>query len=60
LIRTLSPVEATVVEYRYLRGMSLSAIGATLALTESRVSQIHRAAIERLRAAAACGGAAAS
>jgi len=53
LIRTLSPVEATVVEYRYLRGMSLSAIGATLALTESRVSQIHRVA-------AACGGAAAS
>lgn len=50
LLRVLDPVEATVVEYRYLRGMSLSAIGATLALTESRVSQIHRGALERLRA----------
>ena len=58
LLRELPPVEATVVEYRYLRGMSLSAIGATLALTESRVSQIHRGAIERLRAAAGWGGAA--
>lgn len=50
LLRVLDPVEATVVGYRYLRGMSLSAIGASLALTESRVSQIHRAALERLRA----------
>jgi len=60
MLRTLPPVEATVVEYRYLRGMSLSAIGATLALTESRVSQIHRVAIERLRGAAGWGGAAIS
>lgn len=60
LLSGLPRVEATVVEYRYLRGMSLSAIGATLALTESRVSQIHRVAIERLRAAAGWGEAAVS
>lgn len=49
MLSTLDPLEAFVVEYRYLRGMSLSAIGAMLAVTESRVSQINRAAVDRLR-----------
>jgi len=51
LLDLLDATEALVVEYRYLRGMSLSAIGATLAVSESRVSQIHRTALARLRLA---------
>jgi len=43
--------EGLVVEYRHLRGMSLSAIGATLAVGESLAGQIHRTAIARLRLA---------
>jgi RNA polymerase sigma factor for flagellar operon FliA len=38
-----------VLSYHYLRGMSLSAIGALLAVTESRACQLHRAALEKLR-----------
>lgn len=52
MLKALDPVEAAVLECRYLRGMSLSAIGATLALTESRVSQIHRVALQKLRVSA--------
>jgi len=51
LLDLLDATEALVVEYRYLRGMSLSAIGATLAVGESLAGQIHRTAIARLRLA---------
>jgi RNA polymerase sigma factor for flagellar operon FliA len=48
-MRSLSPMEKAVLNYRYARGMSLSAIGTLLQVTESRVSQVHRAALGRLR-----------
>lgn len=51
-LRSLRPVERLVVEYKYLRGMSLSAIGAVLSVTESRACQIHLEAMRRLRASA--------
>jgi RNA polymerase sigma factor for flagellar operon FliA len=48
-VRSLSPMEKAVLNYRYARGMSLSAIATLLQVTESRVSQVHRAALGRLR-----------
>lgn len=51
-LRQLKASERLVVEYKYLHGMSLSAIGAVLATTESRACQIHLAALRRLRASA--------
>jgi RNA polymerase sigma factor for flagellar operon FliA len=53
LLRRLGPMEKAVLSYRYLRGMSLSAIGTLLAITESRACQLHRAALEKLRQEAA-------
>ena len=50
-LRVLGPVERAVLSYRYLGGMSLSAIGMLLQVTEGRVSQVHRAALRRLRQA---------
>lgn len=49
LLSRLEPMEKAVLSYHYLRGMSLSAIGALLAVTESRACQLHRAALEKLR-----------
>lgn len=51
-LRSLRPAERLVVEYKYMRGMSLSAIGAVLSVTESRACQIHLEALRRLRASA--------
>jgi RNA polymerase sigma factor for flagellar operon FliA len=49
LLARLDPMEKAVLTYRYLQNMSLSAIGAVLAVTESRACQLHRAALEKLR-----------
>ena len=49
-LESLNPAERTVIEFRYLLGMSLSAIGVVLSVTESRACQIHLAALSRLRA----------
>lgn len=49
VLRRLSPVQRSVFVYRYLRGMSFSAIGVLLRLTESGVSRAHQAALHRLR-----------
>ena len=48
-LRFLDPMERAVLSYRYLDGMSTSAIAALLRVTEARVSQVHRAALRRLR-----------
>ena len=49
ILDTLSPPERAVIECRYLHGMSLSAIGVLLGVTESRACQIHLTAMRRLR-----------
>jgi RNA polymerase sigma factor for flagellar operon FliA len=49
LLARLGPAERAVLSYRYLQGMSLSAIGALLEVTESRACQLHRSALEKLR-----------
>ena len=48
-LSSLAPMERAVLSYRYLDGMSNSAIGTILQVTESRVSQVHRTALLRLR-----------
>jgi DNA-directed RNA polymerase specialized sigma subunit len=44
------------VDLRYLKGFSLREIGGFLRVTESRVCQLHQAAIERLRRSLALRG----
>lgn len=48
-LRFLGPMERAVFIYRYLDGMSMSAISALLEVTESWVFQVHGAALRRLR-----------
>ena len=48
-VSRLPPNERTVVEHHYLRGLTLEQIGQMLDVSKGRVSQIHRAALERLR-----------
>ena len=47
----LSPMERAVLSYRYLDGMSVSAIAALLHVTDGRVSQITKSVLRRLQAA---------
>lgn len=47
----LPPVERAVLGWRYLDGLSISAIGALLYVSESWVSQVHKSALRRLRRA---------
>jgi RNA polymerase sigma factor for flagellar operon FliA len=49
LVRGLNSAERQVVILYYYENMSLREIGETLALCESRVSQIHQSVIRRLR-----------
>jgi|GEM_PF-4596816 len=49
VLESLGPMERAVLNYRYLKGMSLSAIAALLQVTTSRVSQIHKTALGRLK-----------
>jgi RNA polymerase sigma factor for flagellar operon FliA len=42
--------EALVIRQHYLSGLTFEQIGMLLGVTKSRVSQLHRAALERLRA----------
>ncbi len=42
--------EAAVVRHHYINGLTFDQIGSLLGVTRGRVSQIHKAAIERLRA----------
>lgn len=46
---SLNPMEKAVLSYRYLDGMNFSAIKTLLRVTAGRVSQVHRAALSRLR-----------
>lgn len=48
-IRSLNPVEQKVLALYYHEGLRLKEIAETLHVTESRVSQIHTLAIQRLR-----------
>lgn len=45
----LKPIERAVLSYRYLDGFSFSAISTLLQVTESWVSQVHKAALRELR-----------
>jgi RNA polymerase sigma factor FliA len=47
-MKGLSPPYQTVIRDYYVRGRTMRAIGETLNINESRVSQIHRAALERM------------
>ena len=48
-IAQLPEREAAVVRHHYLSGLTFDQIGALLGVTKGRVSQIHKAAIDRLR-----------
>lgn len=48
-IKSLSPMEKAVLRYRYHDNMTMSAIGVLLQVTESRISQVHRETLRRLR-----------
>lgn len=52
LVRVLEPRERTVIGLHYLRDCPVETIAARLGVTQGRVSQIHRAALERMRYAA--------
>jgi RNA polymerase sigma factor for flagellar operon FliA len=47
--RGMSKNERLILLLYYYEGMTMKEIGATLALSESRVSQMHTAIIDRLR-----------
>jgi len=49
LLAALRPIEQFVIRQYYLQDESMKAIGAALGLSESRVCQIHAAALARLR-----------
>ncbi|MBC8329042.1 MAG: FliA/WhiG family RNA polymerase sigma factor [Planctomycetes bacterium] len=49
LTRALTPKERVILEYYYLKGLTLREIGLLMDLTESRVCQIHSNVIKRLR-----------
>ncbi len=49
LTRALTPKERMILEYYYLKGLTLREIGMLMELTESRVCQIHSNVIKRLR-----------
>ena len=49
LVKGLSKVERQITLLYYYDGMSLSEIGEALGLCESRVSQIHKSVLARLR-----------
>ncbi len=49
LTRALTPKERMILEYYYLKGLTLREIGLLMSLTESRVCQIHSNVIKRLR-----------
>jgi RNA polymerase sigma factor for flagellar operon FliA len=51
LIDGLPPAEKTVVKAHYLQEQRFDQIAVTLGLTKGRISQIHKQAMERLRAA---------
>ncbi len=48
-IKTLNPVEQKVLALYYYEGLRLKEIAEVLGVTESRVSQVHPLAIQRLR-----------
>jgi len=48
-IKALSPIEQKVLALYYYEGLRLKEIAAALEVTESRVSQIHTLAVQRLR-----------
>jgi len=48
-VESLAPQERTVIELYYFRGRRLREIKGELGVSESRVSQIHSAAVEHLR-----------
>jgi RNA polymerase sigma factor FliA len=50
LVHHLSPQERTVVSYHYLHAMPFDDIAVRLGLTKGRISQIHRSALQSLRA----------
>ena len=50
LTKGLSRSERLIVILYYYENMTMKEIGATLALSESRVSQMHSAILERLKA----------
>lgn len=49
-IERLPPAEKSVMQQHYLNGVEFKHIAAMLGVGKSRVSQLHRAALERLRA----------
>ena len=50
VLRHLSPIERLIVTLYYFEEMTMKEIGATLDLSESRVSQMHSSILNRLRA----------
>ncbi|MBA2964772.1 MULTISPECIES: sigma-70 family RNA polymerase sigma factor [Ramlibacter] len=56
LVEALPPAEKTVVRSHYLQEQRFDQIAATLGLTKGRISQIHKQAMQRLRAGLAEAG----
>lgn len=50
-LRYLSPMERAVLSYRYLHGMSVSAVAALMHVSDGRISQITKAVQRRLQEA---------
>jgi len=57
IMQGLSKAERLVILLYYYEGMTMKEIGATLGLSESRISQMHSELVERLRAAMKSHGA---
>lgn len=55
-VAALPPREQTIVVQRYWHAQTLRAIGATLGVSEARASQLHTAALHRLRTALDAAG----
>lgn len=52
MLRALGSQERAVVELYYWHGLTLAEVGARLGVSESRVSQVHKTAIARMRESA--------